>query len=796
MAHDSPRLFTIPSGTPFLDALARTLIADPSLGGRFGRDVELADVTILLPTRRAVRALGDAFLRAGGGGALLLPAIRPLGDVDEDELTLDVASQPLQALSLPPEISPLQRQFRLARLILDLDETEEGSDLTRALALAADLGRFLDMALTERVELKSLASLVPDEFAEYWQITIEFLKLLTERWPEELAGLGFMEGAARRNALLETQAAAWTQVPPSKPVIAAGSTGSIPATADLLSVVARLPAGAVVLPGLDTELDKESWNAIGGPGTQSHPQYGLKQLLTHLRVDRDDVALWPGVEPVAARRARIRLLSEALRPADTTSLWRSRLDALKQEADAALEGFSLIEAPTQRDEAGAIALLMRDTLETPGKTAALITPDRALARRVAMELRRWDIEIDDSGGVPLAATPPMVYLRLVAETVADDFAPLGLLAVLKHPFAALGGNPARLRDETRRLERLVLRGPRPAPGLAGLRAALKEAREDHEARDRSLRDFAGLDSLLDRIEAALKPLVDLRLSGAAFDDMARAHVAAAEALARNETGSELWTKEEGEAASTFVADLLEAASTLGHADIDTYARAFAELASTRVLRPRFGRHPRLFIWGPLEARLQHADRILLGSLNEGTWPAEANIDPWLNRPMRAALGLEPPERRIGLAAHDFAEGASAAEVVLTRALKVEGAPTVASRWLLRLQSLLAGIGRADALAAPGWTGWAQALDTPDRVAASEKPRPKPPLMKRPEKFSVTEIETLIRDPYAIYAKKVLRLQPLDPIDADVAAAERGNIIHAALENFSRAYPEKLPPNAL
>lgn len=796
MAHDSPRLFTIPSGTPFLDALARTLIADPSLGGRFGRDVELADMTILLPTRRAVRALGDAFLRAGGGRALLLPAIRPLGDVDEDELTLDVASQPLQALSLPPEISPLERQFRLARLILDLDETEEGSDLTRALALAADLGRFLDMALTERVELKSLASLVPDEFAEYWQITIEFLKLLTERWPEELAGLGFMESAARRNALLETQAAAWAQVPPSKPVIAAGSTGSIPATADLLSVVARLPAGAVVLPGLDTELDKESWNAIGGPGTQSHPQYGLKQLLTHLRVDRDDVALWPGAEPVAARRARIRLLSEALRPADTTSLWRSRLDALKKEADAALEGLSLIEAPTQRDEAGAIALLMRDTLETPGKTAALITPDRALARRVAMELRRWDIEIDDSGGVPLAATPPMVYLRLVAEMVADDFAPLGLLAVLKHPFAALGGNPARLRDETRRLERLVLRGPRPAPGLAGLRAALKEAREDHEARERSLKDFAGLDNLLDRFEAALKPLVDLRLQGAAFDDMARAHVAAAEALARNETGSELWTKEEGEAASAFVADLLEAASTLGHADIDTYARAFAELASTRVLRPRFGRHPRLFIWGPLEARLQHADRIVLGSLNEGTWPAEANIDPWLNRPMRAALGLEPPERRIGLAAHDFAEGASAAEVVLTRALKVEGAPTVASRWLLRLQSLLAGIGRADALAAPEWTGWAQTLDTPDRVAASEKPRPKPPLMKRPEKFSVTEIETLIRDPYAIYAKKVLRLQPLDPIDADVAAAERGNIIHAALENFSRAYPEKLPPNAL
>lgn len=797
MAHDSPRLFTIPSGTPFLDALAGTLLADPTLGGRFGAGVELPDITILLPTRRAVRALSDAFLRAGGGRALLLPVLRPLGDVDEDELVLDVASQPLASLALSPEISGLERQFRLARLILDLDETEEGADLTRALALAADLGRFLDMALTERVALTSLASLVPEEFAEYWQITIEFLKLLTERWPEELARLGLMEGAARRNALLENQAAAWLQSPPQKPVIAAGSTGSIPAAADLLAVVSRLPAGAVVLPGLDTELDAESWNAIGGKGTESHPQYGLKKLLMHLRIERDDVALWPGVDAAPARRARVRLLSEALRPADTTSLWRSRLDLLKPEADAALEGLSLVTAPTQREEAGAIALLMREALETPGKTAALITPDRALGRRVAAELRRWGIEIDDSGGQPLAHTPPMIYLRLVAEMVAEDFAPLTLLAALKHPLASLG-HTARLRDEVRRLEHVVLRGPRPAPGLAGLRSALVEEREAVEARDGSMKDFAGLDSLLDRVEEALHPLLVLNGTTAPVEEIARAHVAAAEALASRgeDRASELWAKEEGDATSTFVADLIEAAPKLGACDLETYARLFAELGMTRVLRPRFGRHPRLFIWGPLEARLQHADRIVLGSLNEGTWPAEANIDPWLNRPMRAALGLEPPERHIGLSAHDFAEGASAAEVVLTRALKVEGTPTVASRWLLRLQSLLAGLGRADALDAPNWSGWAQKLDEAGKVAPTEKPHPMPPLAARPNRLSVTEIETLIRDPYAIYAKKVLRLSSLDPIDADVAAAERGNIIHSALENFARAYPQGLPANAL
>ena len=236
LPHDSPRLFSIPSGTPFLDALARSLIADPTLGGRFGRAVELPDITILLPTRRAARALGDAFLRQGGGGAMLLPILRPLGDVDEDELVLDAADAPAENLALPPAIGSLERQLRLARLILELAATEEERDVSRALALAADLGRFLDMALTERVDFSRLADLVPEEFAAYWQLTIEFLKVLTERWPEVLSGLGMMEGAARRNRLLEAQAERWRAAPPRRPVIAAGSTGSVPATGDLLSV--------------------------------------------------------------------------------------------------------------------------------------------------------------------------------------------------------------------------------------------------------------------------------------------------------------------------------------------------------------------------------------------------------------------------------------------------------------------------------------------------------------------------------------------------------------------------------
>lgn len=789
------RIFTIPSGTPFLDMLAETLLRDPSLGGRFrsasGQPPELADMTILLPTRRAVRALGEAFLRAGEGDALLLPAIRPLGDVDEEELVLG-AGGAQESLAAPSAIAPMARQLRLARMILD-GWKEGDADTCRALALAADLGRFLDMAITEGVDLGNLKTLVPDEFAANWQLTIEFLKLLTARWPEELARLHLTDAAARRNLLLAAQTAAWKTTPPRGPVIAAGSTGSIPATAALLDTVARLPQGAVVLPGLDLDLDGESWAEL----QPSHPQYGMKQLLARMRAGREDVITWPGCK---SGSPRTRLLSEALRPAETTQRWRARLAVLATEADAALDGLSLIEAPTQRDEALAIALAMRETLETPGKTAALVTPDRALARRVAMELRRWNIAIDDSGGQPLSLTPPLTFLRLVAEAIVDDLAPVSLLACLKHPFAALGLEPRHLRARVRALEHALLRGPRPTPGMAGLRAALSDVRHKQEEGGRRGKDvLGGLDDLIDRLEKALAPFLALMTENTvALDTLLHAHISCTEHMAATmdkEGAARLWSGEAGEAAADFMRDLLDAAPGLGHVEPRAYPALLAMLAAPRVLRPHFGRHPRLFIWGPLEARLQHADRIILGGLNEGTWPAEANIDPWLNRPMRAALGLEPPERRIGLAAHDFAAGACAPEAVLTRALKADGAPTVASRWLLRLHSLLKGLGRSGALAAPRWTGWAQDLDRPERIEPVKPPAPRPPRAARPLRFSVTEIETLIRDPYAIYARKILRLRALDPLDADVSAAERGTIIHEALEHFVKRYPEGLPDNA-
>ncbi len=799
MASDSsPTLFTIPPGEPFLDVLAGALVADPTLGGVLSDGPHaLSDLTILLPTRRAVGALCDAFLRAGGGRATLLPRIRPLGDVDEEELMLNAneANGFAGGLDLPVAVEAIDRQLRLARLVLVWGKGSPFGpwDAGQAAALAAELAHLIDSAETEGIDLARVRDLVPDRFAEHWQHTLAFLQIALEYWPAELKERGLIDPAMRRNLAIRAEAEAWAANPPRHPVIAAGSTGSIPATAELLSTVARLPKGAVILPGLDQALDARGWEAVG----PSHPQYGMKQLLGAMGSTRDNVRAWaqtkaqtcPRDAPSPIAEARTRLLSEALRPAETTDAW-SRPERSPVDLDEAMEGLTLLEAPTPREEAGAIALALREVLETPARTGILITPDRTLARRVARELGRWNILIDDSAGVPLTTTPPFGFLRLIAVAMSEALAPVALLDVLKHPLAALGLAPAECRRRARRLEQAILRGPRPGPGIAGLRNALAQMRNRREP-------VAPLVDLIDRLEAALAPLLALYdQSDVSLEALAQVHLAAGEALAADgdhEGAARLYGGEAGEATALFMETLLAASGSLEKIFPPSYLHLLETLGAGRTVRPRFGQHPRLAILGPLEARLLSADLIVLGGLNEEVWPASAPLDAWLSRPMRADLGLEPPERRIGLAAHDFQQAACGERVLLTRALKVEGTPTVASRWLLRLQSLLKGLGAKDGLVPDRrLLHIAERLDAPPAVDPVLAPAPAPPLEARPTSYSVTEVETLIRDPYALYAKKILCLRPLDPLDADAGALERGIVLHAALEAFGKRYPERLP----
>ena len=786
MSGSAPTVYTVPPDAPFVDALAAGILSGRAVPLDPGDPLALSRITILLPTRRACRALGLAFLRAAPGQALLPPRIRPLGDIDEDEASLGDEEDE----TLPDAVSSLERRLQLTRLVQKFSKTARGAALAgaggvdQASRLARALGSLLDEIQIARLEPHALTALAPEDYAAHWQEVLRFLAIIMDKWPEHLAENNLIDPWARRNALLEALAARWATKPPAHPVIAAGSTGSVPATRDLLATIARLPQGAVVLPGLDTEADDDTWEAIG----PTHPQFTLKELLTHIGVERGEVAPWPGDDGAGtpATRARSRLIADAMRPAETITAWRT----LPPPAPDALRNLHRIDCASPQEEAGVIAIVMRRALETSGRTAALVTADRALARRVAAELRRWRIDVDDSAGEPLGETPPGAFLRLTARMIAEEAAPVPLLAALKHPLAAGGEAPATWRRSVRAMEQAILRGPRPAPGFDGLRVALEEG-------DGAIRPW------LDGLEAAAGPFTALTaLPEADLRKLLQAHVEFAEWLAAtaDEAGPErLWSGEAGAQAARFVTGLLEAAPALPPVAPTHYPALLDALMEDHVVRPPFGRHPRLQIWGPLEARLQHADCMILGGLNEGVWPPAAAGDPWMSRPMRADFGLPPPELRIGLSAHDFVQCCGAVEVYLTRARRIEGTPTIPARWLQRLDALLAiGPERASALRAmdPALLAWWHALDRPAELPGPRPaPAPAPPVAARPRRLSVTRIETWIGDPYSIYARDILRLFKLDPVDADPSAAERGIIIHRILDAYVREHSRTLPPDA-
>ena len=783
----TPTVSTIPPEVSFADVLARGLM------DRAGDDpLQLASTTVLLPTRRACRTLHEAFLRLSDGRALLLPRMLPLGDLDADELLMggDDAlaaaglGDPGESIQLPPTVSGVRRQFVLTRLIQKFGEVAPGAGVPtvdQAARLAEELGRLLDQVETEGLEFARLKELAPERYAEHWQITLDFLKIVTDWWPDWLADEGAIGPAERRCRLMLAQARAWADDPPDRPIVAAGSTGSIPATAELLRTISQLPQGEVVLPGLDRRADAASWSAIAEDPT--HPQANLARLLATFGIDRDQVRDWPVARPAqAAPASRSAVVNEALKPASTTPEWRNlSLSGGAEGLRLALAQVRLVEAPGPVEEATAIALMLRQALEVPGKTAALVTPDRPLARRVAAELRRFDLRIDDSAGVPMADTAPGTFLRLTAQMLGEKLAPVPLLAALKHPMAAGGEDPGAFKARVRALERRVLRGVRPAEGFNGLRAQLTD-----QPADRRLAQW------LDRLEAMAADALDAMNDSAV--DLARlveAHMRVAEDLAasdRQPGAARLWAGEAGESAADFASELARHADAAPTVDGRRYPALLDGLMAGQVVRPRYGGHPRLAIWGPLEARLQRADLTILGGLNEGTWPAESDPGPWMSRPMRADFGLPAVERRIGLMAHDFAQAFAAPEVAITRATRIEGTPTVPSRWLLRLEALQAayGLGEEERLTPdPSWVQWAKQLDDPGPPWPCDPPAPTPPVDARPTRLSVTAVEAWMRDPYDLYARYVLRLRALDPLDQDPGAAEHGTLIHAVLEGFAR-----------
>jgi len=754
-----PAVFTIPTNRSFADSLVAGLIA------RYGRDpLSLASGRILLPNNRAVRSVTEAFVRASGSG-LVLPRLIPIGDPELEE-RIGGALDPADAADpVPQAIEPLQRLLALAELVRG-----EGEGTAEALRLAADLGRTLDALLVEEIEPGKLAEAVADapELAGHWQVSLDRLRAIVSDWPKRLHALERIDLAERRNLLLRSLAERWAANPPDGFTVAAGITTTAPAVASLLARIAAMPDGLVVLPGLAlrTVLPEEEWAALGpdenGRGEETHPQFHLKLLIDRIGVAREEVRLWPRVGLAASTPQRARAAANAFASAQFSDKW-SEL----KPAERRLSGIRKAVLPDSAAEAQAIALAIREALETPAKTVALVTPDRSLARRVSALLERWAITADDSAGKPLSETPSGTLLLGVASAMAEDLAPVPLLALLKHPLVG-GVDEERVRwlDDVRLLDE-ALRGPRPAAGLAGLDRHIAQREEEGKPR--------GCAAAWQRTRPKLN-LLDRRLSSAiGLDEFVAKVVSAAEALA----GDRGWRGNEGRLAAELMAELGASEQAL-HLPVtaEEVVAILRDLLLSHSLRPPYGGHPRVFIWGLLEARLQQADLVILGGLNEGSWPGIPAPDPWLAPKIRANLRLPGLEYRIGLSAHDFASALGAREVLITRAKREGRSPTVASRFLLRLDAISGGLPRDLRL-----ERITAALDDPGPPKPVEQPRPSPPPEQRPDRISVTSVDRLKADPFSFYAQAILKLRQMEPVDADHTAAWKGSAVHAVFEQW-------------
>ena len=757
-----PAVFTIPIHRSFADSLAAGLIA------KFGSDpLSLARGRILLPNNRAVRTVTEAFVRASGSG-LLLPRLIPIGDPELDE-RIGGALDPADGQdTVPPAIDPLERLLKLADIV-------RGEASAESLRLAGDLARTLDALLVEEIEPRRMKNAVSEtsDLARHWEKSLEKLQLIYEAWPDLLDELGAIDLTERRNRLLNRLAARWRDDPPPGFTVAAGITTAAPAVAALVARVSRMPEGMVVVPGLwlSNLLPDEEWEALGpdenGRGEATHPQYHLKLLLDRLGVGREEVRTWRWSGVVASSPARGRAVASAMAAPDFSHKWETL-----RPAERRLNGIRLAELPDPAAEAQAIALALREALETPAKTAALVTPDRQLAGRVAALLARWGIEADDSAGKPLSAMPAGTLLLAIVSAAAEELAPVTLLALLKHPLVGgEGDDRVAWLDAARELD-LKLRGPRPGAGIVGLDGHFGALRSWEKVRRR-----------VEGIDGALCEPRSLAAFAEILSD-------AAQALAADRA----WRGPDGRMAAELLSELQgsAAAQQLNVTPADAVP-LLRQLLDERAVRPPYGKHPRIFIWGLLEARLQRADLVVLGGLNEGVWPTLPAPDPWLPPKVRATLGMQTLDNRIGLAAHDFASALGAPEVLITRARRDSKSPTVASRFLLRLNAISGGLPRDLQL-----ERLTRALDDPGIPEPADRPAPSPPAEQRPDKISVTAVDRLKADPFAFYAQAILKLRSIDPVDAEHTARWKGDAVHKALQDWlqhDECDPDRLRPRA-
>lgn len=729
----SKNIFNISTSNSFTDVLAQKFLSeyqDNYLG--------LADILFLLPSRRAVQSLKEAFLRAFGLKPLILPQMIAVGEIDSDELLI----KSVDFDKVSASISANERLFTFMKLLL----AKENTSLEQAYFLSLELANLLDEASQNGVDFKDLENLVPENFATHWIETLNFLKIITQYWPEILKEKNKIDIGAQKKQIIELQAEIWKKNQPLQKIVIAGISAPHQAIKQLLKVVKDLPNGEIYFYGIDTHLSDDDWQKIDS----SHPCFENKNMLKFLDLDRFEVQNYLP----AKNTLRENLISEIMRPAQTTELWQN----LKKNLAQGLDGIDLVECEDIRQEASIIALLMRKNLENASQTTALITPNRNLARRVCAELKRWHIEVDDSAGRPLHTTAIGNFLRLIVQNCLDDFNVVSFLSLVKHPYF-------EAKDWVKEYEKKVLRQKKSEPELE-LEAQKIKA------------NFNNFYQLFAQKE------VD-------FGQLITKHIELAE-----EFCPKLFAKEEGRVCAKMIADILENAPTLGNIKPKEYLSFLEAFMSSTMVRQNFQTHPKLKILGPIEARFNQYDLTIIGGLNDGTWPLLGSNNPWLNEGMKKDLGLNLNITKTGILANDFSSFLCNSKVVLTRSKKVEGTPMIKSRWLLRLETVAKALGtEPDKKLEFIYKKLATIINAPTEYISIPPAAPKPPVSARPREMSASNIELWMRDPYSIFAKYILSLYPLDDLQEDISVADYGNFIHKILEIFYKKNSTIFPTDA-
>ena len=759
-------IFNVSAGASFVDVLAEHFLAEYQKDNSNG----LAQVLFLLPNRRACRDLADAFVRANGLVPTILPRMLPVAEVEEDEVLLSGKAD--FGAQIPPAVGASERLLCLTKQILQHHESLGISDITAAQAyeLAQNLARFLDASYQHNLDLNKLDSLMEDaqNYAEHWQRSLNLLSLIQKTWPQYIQQQGKTDMVWHQQLLLAAEIDYWRQTKTTQRIVVAGITAAFPILKKLVQTVYDLPNGEVWMYGLDKHLSAADWAQVD----VQHPQYELKELLTYLNIERS------AIKDVTSPQLREVLVSESMRPALTTVAWRN----LKHNTDLekALDGLHIVECDDMRQEANAIALMIRHTLEQPEKTAALVTGDRHLARRVVSELKRWNITADDSAGQPLSLTPIGIYLRLIINVVQSNFSQTDCIALLKHPFTACGMAKTTCRNLARRLE-LYWRNSR-------------KVDEDRIGEEIMLPDM---------LRQCLKPLIDVYAKdNVSLVEMLTAHIQTAENLASTDEKSGdkiIWRQDAGQIAADFINDLLSNGHIFNAVAPREYGNLLTKMLQAQNVRVRYGMHPRVKILGPIEARLTQFDVTIIGEVNEGYWPESPPADMWMSRQMRADFGLPDTLRSVGVSAADFAHLLNGKEVYLTRAVRLNGAPTAKSRWLLRLETVLTALlGNKEkiyTLYDKQYAAWAKFAERAEKIEPIKAPEPLPSVDKRPLKLSASNINAMLRDPYTIFAKYILKLYRLDDLDRPFDRRDYGNIVHKTVELFNRKFGANFPDKA-